>query len=135
MSQTELPPPATAGDRVRGLTSAEARAKVEAGLANVDTTRQRTDADVVRGNTLTFFNVVLAALILALFLVGEFRDGLFVGIVVGANVAVSTFQELRAVRTLRELVALTAPHATVIRDGVESPILAEHVVQGDVVTL
>jgi len=135
VSQTALPPLATSGDRARGLTSAEARAKAEAGLANVDTTRQRTDADVVRGNTLTFFNVVLAALILALFLVGEFRDGLFVGIVVAANVAVSTFQELRAVRTLRELVALTAPHATVIRDGVESPILAEHVVQGDVVHL
>ena len=36
------------------------------------------------------------ATILALFAVGEFRDGIFVGMVVAINVAVSTFQELRA---------------------------------------
>lgn len=125
------PPPIPAG----GLTQAEADARAAAGLANVDTTRQRTDGDVVRSNVLTFFNVVLGSLILALFLVGEFRDGLFVGIVVIANVAVATFQELKATRTLRELVALTAPHATVIRDGLETPILAEHIVQGDLIHL
>ncbi len=125
--------PAVAG--LTGLTSDEARRRTEAGLANIDSARQRTDGDVIRANTLTFFNVVLAALILALFAVGEFRDGLFVGIVVAANVAVSTWQELRAVRTLRELVALTAPQATVLRDGLEAPLLAEHVVQGDIIHL
>ena len=117
------------------MTTAEASRRAAAGLANVDTSRQRTDGDVVRGNSLTFFNVVLGSLIVALFAVGEFRDGLFVGVVVAANVVVATLQELRAVRTLRELVALTAPQATVIRDGVESPLLAEHVVQGDLVHL
>jgi cation-transporting ATPase E len=118
-----------------GLTTAEANRRAAAGLANVDTTRQRTDADVIRANILTFYNIVLRSLILALFAVGEFRDGLFVGVVVVANVAVSTYQEVRATRTLRELVALTAPHATVVRDGIESPILAEHVVQGDLIHL
>ncbi|MGH2634423.1 MAG: hypothetical protein ACRDG3_13520, partial [Tepidiformaceae bacterium] len=104
-----------------GLTTAEARDRAEAGLSNIDTTRQRTDGDVIRSNLLTFFNIVLASLILALFLAGEFRDGLFVGVVVIANVAVSTYQELRATRTLRELVAITAPRATVVRDGQETP--------------
>ena len=118
-----------------GLTSATARTRAAAGLSNADTTRQRTDSDVVRANALTFFNVVLAALIVALFAVGEFRDGLFVGIVVAANVAVATLQELKATHTLRELRALTAPHATVVRDGIEAPILAEHVVQGDLLHL
>ncbi|MFN0149000.1 MAG: HAD-IC family P-type ATPase [Dehalococcoidia bacterium] len=129
-----LPPPLMPG-AIRGLTTEEARRRAESGLANADTSRQRTDGDVIRANTLTFFNVVLAAMILALFAVGEFRDGLFVGIVVAANVAVSTLQELRAVGTLRELVALTAPHASVVRDGLEAPLLAEHVVQGDLVHL
>ncbi|MCC6381196.1 MAG: HAD-IC family P-type ATPase [Dehalococcoidia bacterium] len=133
MAQVSSPPSLPAD--LRGLTTTDARARAEAGLANVDTSRQRTDADVVRANTLTFFNVVLAAMIVALFAVGEFRDGLFVGVVVAANVAVSTIQELRAVRTLRELVALTAPQTTVVRDGVETPILAEHVVQGDLLHL
>ena len=127
----EMAPPAPAG----GLTSAEAEARAGAGLANVDSTRQRTDGDVIRANVLTFFNVVLGALILALFAVAEFRDGLFVGVVVVANVAVSTWQEIRATRTLRALKALTAPHATVVRDGAETAVLAEEVVQGDLIHL
>lgn len=57
------------------------------------------------------------------------------GVVVIANVLVSTFQELKATQTLRELVALTAPQATVVRDGQEGAILADHVVQGDLVHL
>jgi len=129
------PLPRPPGPPQGGLTTAEARIRTEAGLSNLDTTRQRTDGDVIRSNVLTFFNVVLGALILALFLAKEFRDGLFVGVVVIANVAVSTYQELRATRTLRKLVALTAPQATVVRDGQETPILADHVVQGDLVHL
>ncbi|MFN0095476.1 MAG: HAD-IC family P-type ATPase [Dehalococcoidia bacterium] len=120
---------------LRGLTSAEANAAEAKGLTNADSSRQRSDADVVRGNTLTFYNVVLGSLILALFLVGQFKDGFFVAIVIVANIVVSTLQELRAVRTLRKLRALTAPGATVVRDGVERDIPAAHVVQGDLLHL
>jgi cation-transporting ATPase E len=136
MVQAEFPPPPkTVPAPLTGLTSAEAAALAEAGKSNVDNSRQRTDGDVIRENALTFFNVVLAALIIALFAVGEFKDGLFVGLVVVANVAVSTWQELRALTTLRALRALTAPHATVVRDGIEAQLLAENVVLGDLVHL
>lgn len=118
-----------------GLSSSDAIARAAAGLANVDRSRIRTDGDVIRANALTFFNVVLASLILALLAVGEFKDGFFVGIVVVANVAVATLQELKATRTLRELKALTAPKATVVRDGVHRDIPAEEVVQGDLLHL
>ena len=118
-----------------GLTEAEAARLLEAGEGNVDTTRHRSTWDVVRSNAITFFNVVLLVLIVALFVVGEFRDGLFVGAVVFANVVVSTYQELRAVRTLRELVALTAPTALVVRGGEEREIVAEEVVRGDLIHL
>ena len=118
-----------------GLTEAEAARLLEAGEGNLDTTRHRSTWDVVRSNALTFFNVVLLVLIVALFVVGEFRDGLFVGAVVFANVVVSTYQELRAVRTLRELVALTAPTALVVRGGEEREIVAEEVVRGDLIHL
>ena len=118
-----------------GLSEAEARRRLEAGEGNVDTTRQRSDWDVVRSNALTFFNVILLLMIVALLVVGEYRDGLFVGVVVFANVVVSTFQELHAVRTLRSLVALTAPRAAVVRGGEEREIPAEDVVRGDLVHL
>jgi len=139
--QIPLPDPALE-PKLQGLTSVEANARAARGLANVDTTRQRTDGDVVRANVLTFFNVTLGALIVALFAlaivdrnIDYVKDALFVGIVVAANVAVATFQELRATHTLRELVALTAPRATVVRDAIEAPLLAEHVVQGDLIHL
>lgn len=129
------PPAPLAEPTLRGLSSAEVAARTGAGLTNADNTRQRTDGDVIRANTVTFFNVILGSLIVALLAVGYVRDGLFVGIVVAANVLVSTFQELRATRTLRALVALTAPRATVVRDATEAAVLAEQVVQGDVLHL
>ena len=134
MTQQALPI-GTERQPLRGLSSSDAIARAAAGLSNRDGSSLRTDGDVVRANALTFFNVVLASLIAALLAVGEFKDGLFVGIVVVANVAVSTLQELKATRTLRELRALTAPKATVVRDGEAREILAEDVVQGDLIHL
>jgi cation-transporting ATPase E len=122
-------------DELRGLSSADVESRLAAGLANVDTTHQRTDGDVIRANTITFFNVVLASMIVALFAIGEFKDGLFVGSVVVANVVISTLQELRAVRTLRELRALTAPQVHVIREGVEVAVDSSEVVKDDIVHL
>ena len=134
MTQQALPV-TPAQPALRGLSSSDAIARAAAGLSNHDSSSIRTDGDVVRGNVLTFFNVVLGALIAALLAVGEIKDGLFVGVVVLANVAVSTLQELKATRTLRELRALTAPKATVVRDGEAREILAEDVVQGDLLHL
>ncbi len=126
---------ATAAAPGPGLDEAEAARRLTAGEGNADASRQRRDRDVVRANALTFFNVTLFLMIAALLAAGEIRDGLFVGAVVFANVAVSTWQELRAVRTLRSLVALTAPRARVVRGGGEREIPAEAVVRGDLVHL
>ena len=119
----------------RGLSSSDAIARALAGLSNRDDSAIRTDGDVIRANVLTFFNVVLGSLILALLAIGEIKDGAFVGIVVVANVAVSTFQELRATNTLRQLRALTAPKDSVVRDGLEREVPAEDIVQGDLIHL
>ncbi|MDA0353012.1 MAG: HAD-IC family P-type ATPase [Chloroflexi bacterium] len=135
LGTTSAASPAAAIAPMRGLTEAEARARLEGGRSNLDRSRQRSDRDVIRGNLLTFFNVVLATLIAALLAVGEFSDGLFVGGVVFANVAVATIQELQATRRLRELRALTAPRATVVRDGLERSIRAAEVVEGDLLHL
>ena len=133
---------ATPAADLTGLTSAVAAQRGAEGLANVDSSRPRTNGDIIRENTLTFFNGVLGTLIVMLFIVGaveqdfgKFQDGIFVGIVVAANVAIGTFQEIRAARTLRELVALTAPRARVVREGRESEVLSHQVVQGDLLHL
>lgn len=124
-----------AAELPRGLTAAEVAERVAAGKTNVDTSRKRTDRDVVVENVLTFFNMVLFSLIIALIAVGELRDGFFVGIVVVANIVIGTFQEIRATHQLQGLVAITAPQATVRRDGEERQVLATDVVEGDVLRL
>ncbi len=65
---------------------------------------------------------------------GDARDALFVGIVV-ANAGIGIFQELRAKRKLDALAALTAPYASVVRDGEVQRLHSDAVVEGDLVRL
>ncbi len=133
------PPPA---HDPHGLRFDEVADRVARGLVNRDDRKQRRDRDIIRENALTYFNLVLFSLILVLFILaivdrdaGHAQDAFFVGIIVAANIAVGTWQEIRATRTLRALQALAAPRATVVRDGAESQILATDVVEGDLVLI
>ena len=132
-----LPPPS-----LTGLSAAEVADRTARGLLNRITIHERSDREIIRDNVLTFFNVVLGSLIAVLFVLAivdqdasHAQDGLFVGIVVVANVAVGTFQEVRATRALRRLVALTAPRATAVREGEETAVAAADIVQGDLIHL
>jgi len=66
--------------------------------------------------------------------VREPRDALF-GIVLVANAAIGIVQELRAKATLDRLALLTAPTATVTRDGRQQEVPVEALVEGDVIAL
>ena len=125
-----------------GLSDAEVAQRMEDGRVNRDTSKQRSDLDVVVSNVFTYFNLILFGLIGVLLVLAvteqktdHLRDAAFVGIVVVANVLVGTFQELRATRNLRQLVALTAPTATVVRGGFEREVPATDVVADDLLVL
>ncbi|HSE54452.1 MAG TPA: HAD-IC family P-type ATPase, partial [Nocardioidaceae bacterium] len=128
-------PSELAVEPVRGLTSAEVRQRVQAGLANRAVSRpSRTLGDILRANLFTRFNALLGALLVLILLVGPIQDALF-GMVLVANSAVGIVQELRAKRTLDRLSLLNAPTATVVRDGETRKIAAEAVVLDDVLAL
>ncbi|HLZ70835.1 MAG TPA: HAD-IC family P-type ATPase, partial [Dehalococcoidia bacterium] len=138
-SEAVGPPPSVAR---RGLTSAEAAERALRGLSNRVPRRERSDLAILRANATTFFNLVLGSLVATLLVLavvdrnaGLAQDAGFVGLVAIANIAVGTFQEIRAVRMLRGLVAITAPQALVVRDGEPRRIAAEEVVQGDLIAL
>ena len=120
----------------QGLSSAEVAERVAAGQVNVVTeTTSRTTADIVRANLVTRFNILLAILLgVVLLIVQEPRDALF-GIVLVSNAAIGIVQELRAKRTLDRLALLTAPMASVIRDGRQVEIPVNQIVQGDLIAL
>ena len=140
----EAAPPtvALAPPPLEGLSVAQAAERMLDGRVNRDTSKQRSDLEVVLSNVFTYFNSLLFGLIGILLGLGivdregdHLQDAGFVGMVVLANVIVGTFQELRATRKLRDLVALTAPTATVIRGGTEMVVPATEVVEGDLVHL
>ena len=125
-----------------GLTSVEVAQRLESGLVNQDTSRTRGEFEIIRSNVFTYFNMVLGGLIGALVVLGfvdragdHLQDAGFVGLIVVINVIVGTYQEIRATRKLRDIVALTAPTALVVRDGREQEIVASEVVQDDLVLL
>ena len=92
----------------------------------------RSYASIVRANTLTLFNLILAVAGGATLLFGEWQDALFLGVLV-SNSAIGIVQEVRAKRTLDRLSALVAPTARVVRDGRVQTLPIDEIVEGDLI--
>src|ERR1700679_1086457 len=99
-----------------GLTEVEARSRLRERGRGVETRSSRSYRSMVFANTFRVFNLSLALFGAATLAFGHAKDALFLGVLV-ANVAIGTFQEIRAKRALDRLAALVAPHANVVRDG------------------
>ena len=117
-----------------GLSEAEAAARRAARAEPPEPAASRSTAAIVRANTLTPFNAILLALGVLTLTFGDWRDALFLGIIV-ANTGIGIWQELRAKQKLDALAALVAPQATVVRDGEPRQLHVSEVVEGDLVRL
>jgi P-type E1-E2 ATPase len=78
------------------------------------------------------FNAILLVLGVLTLAFGDWRDALFLGIII-ANSGIGIAQELRAKNALDRLAALVAPHAKVVRDGQIRQVDVEDVVVDDLV--
>jgi magnesium-transporting ATPase (P-type) len=116
-----------------GVTEQEASARL-ASKPRARAQSSRSYASIVRANVFTVFNLILAffgGLVIAF---GEWRDALFLGVLV-SNTAIGIFQEVRAKRTLDRLAALVQPTATVVRDGARRRVHVDELVVDDLVEL
>ena len=126
---------ALAPTRSTGLSANEVAARIASGQTNVSGERtSRTVGEILRANILTRFNILLGTLLVAILAVGELQDALF-GVVLVANALIGIVQELRAKRTLDRLAVLSAPRATVLRDGREQEVAIDAVVLDDLINL
>jgi cation-transporting ATPase E len=126
---------ATPRPALNGLDDVQVAQRVAAGAVNaVPAGPSRTVAEIIRANTLTLFNFILVAMLVLVFIVSEPQDALF-GIVLVTNSAIGIIQELRAKKTLDNLALLSAPSATVIRNGSEQQVAVDSVVLDDLLTL
>ena len=129
MSEAAATPSAAVAPAL-GLGEAEAaRILAERGAPHRPPT-SRSYSSIVRANVLTLFNLVLAVFGGLTLAFGEWRDALFLGVLL-ANSTIGITQEVRAKRALDRLAALVAPRATVVRDGAEREVSVEEVVPGD----
>jgi len=117
-----------------GLTEAEAARRLAARGEPAEPPTSRSTAAIVRANAITPFNAVLLALGLLTLVFGDWRDALFLAIIV-TNTGIGIWQELHARRKLDALAALVQPRATVVRDGTPRPLHVSEVVVGDMVLL
>lgn len=88
--------------------------------------------EIIKGNTLTYFNMLFVVFAVLLTLVGSFRDLTFMVVIV-ANALIGIVQELNAKATLEKLTMLNAPRTKVLRDGKVRSVAAERLVLDDIV--
>jgi hypothetical protein len=117
-----------------GLSEAEASRRLASRGGSGEIATSRSYASIVRANVFTVFNLILAAFGVLTLAFGDWRDALFLGILV-ANTAIGITQEVRAKRALDRLALLVAPRATVLRDGNTRSLPAAEVVEGDLVAV
>jgi cation-transporting P-type ATPase E len=115
-----------------GLTEAQAATTLLALGPVAKPATSRSYGSIVRANVLTVFNAILAAFGTVTLVFGDWRDALFLGVIV-ANTTIGVGQEVRAKRALDRLALLVAPTAVVVRDGREREVPVEDVVPGDLV--
>ena len=118
-----------------GLTDEQVNERIEQGKVNADENpNTRTYKQIVRENTLTFFNFLNLVLLILVLMVGSYKNAFFVGIII-INTLIGIAQEIRAKKTIDKLAILTAKKSIVIREGKKWTVPPEDLVLDDLVCL
>lgn len=122
-------------NKIQGLTETEAKQRFLNGENNylVDAP-SKTVKEIIKENTLTYFNLVFLILAILLISVGSFRDLTFLPVII-ANTLIGIIQEIRSKKVIDELTILNSPTARVVRDYKEKDILIQNLVLNDVIIL
>ena len=118
-----------------GLTDEQVNERIAEGKVNADENpNTRTYKQIIKENTLTFFNFLNIALLVLVLLVGSYKNAFFVCIIV-INTLIGIAQEIRAKKTIDKLAILTARKSVVIREGQKWTVPTEELVLDDIVCL
>ena len=122
-------------NKIKGLTSKQVEERKQKGLVNYKTdVKTKSIGQIITTNFFTLFNFLNLGLGLAIFMVGEYKNLLFLGVVV-CNTFISTIQEIRSKLTVDKLSLLNEPKTTVIRDGKQTQIDIHEIVLDEITKL
>ena len=118
-----------------GLSAAQVAERIARGQVNADAdVKTKSVAQIVRDNICTLFNLVNIIIAAAIFWTGEYRNLLFMGVIL-CNIGIGIFQEVRSKMTIDRLSVITSTKAHVIRDGQPADVGLSDIVLDDLVVL
>ncbi len=135
--------PSYVTDVEKGLSSEEVSSRVAEGKINGDLdVKTKSVSQILRENIFTFFNFVFITLAVLLCFCVDWKGNIINALgqfgfmmLIFFNTAIGIFQEMRAKRTIDKLSLISAPKATVIRDGKEEDIMIKDIVLDDMMQL
>lgn len=118
-----------------GLTNEQVNQRIEEGQVNAnENPNTRTYKQIIRENTLTFFNFLNIVLLVLVLLVGSYKNSMFVFVII-INTVIGIIQEIRAKKTIDKLAILAQSKVSVLREGAVSSISTEELVLDDYILL
>lgn len=116
-----------------GLTDEQVQNRIKDNLVNFDSSvPTKSIKQIIFDNFFTLFNFLNLFLGIAVFLVGSYKNMLFLGIML-INTAISTFQEIHSKRIVDKLAIMAQSKVRVIRNGTETEISINDLVLDDIV--
>lgn len=116
-----------------GLSDKEVEERFHSGFFNEDSTvPTKTIPQIIASNLCTFFNILNFILAFIVILVGEYKNVLFMGVVL-SNLFIGVIQEIRSKLTVDKLSIIAATKADVIRNGEKVKIDVEKIVLDDII--
>ncbi len=123
------------GGKMTGLTNEQVTKRIEEGQVNAnENPNTRTYKQIIRENTLTFFNFLHVVLLVIVLLVGSYKNSTFVVIII-TNTVIGILQEIRAKKTIDKLAILAESKVTVLRENELKIISTEELVLDDYIML
>lgn len=122
-------------DLRKGLIAEEAAARREKGEYNEQLKKTTKSYRMIfRDNLMTLFNLINVILAALVFITGNYRNMLFLGVII-SNIVIGIFQEIRSKRVLDRLSLLSQTHVKALRDGRECELALDEIVIDDLLFL
>lgn len=119
----------------KGLTDEEVHDRIRQGLDNKHNAFHfKSEKEIIRDNTLTYFNFLNLFLFVLVLLTMKIRNGLFIGTVI-FNTGIGIFQEIKARRLLAKMTILVESKISVLRNGEWTQVSSDNLVEDDIIRL
>ena len=122
-------------DTNTGLSNEQAAEKISRGEnAGNSSVKSKSVGKILADNIFTLFNLINVIIAVLVFLVGAYRNMLFMGVIL-CNIAIGIIQEIRSKRIIDRLSLISAPKAHLLRSAEEQILPVSEIVPGDIMLL